>query len=248
MGRSVETGHRRCGTNTGLHWVGGQTRGSCPAGETLSSPPPKADSPPPRPHPFAPGAGRGGGAREPPPYWLWFLFQIFRVEVLTSGRKHSVDRRFRDFQALHKKLKKTMKPPEFPPKRGLNRWPKALDQRRTGLETYLQTLLCSTQLVSQEILDFLNIKHVPSGKPPTNLRELGEVDLQNYRRFCHQVVTFTKDSFAGGFQSAEDLLPNVIMAGVLQGLYLTDPLAEIQPESSCAGGDTHQLTGLGSII
>ncbi|XP_072880805.1 sorting nexin-24-like isoform X2 [Hemitrygon akajei] len=151
------------------------------------------------------------------------LHTVFRVEVVTNGRKHSVDRRHRDFQALHKKLKKTMKPPDFPLKRGLNRGPKALEQRRSGLEVYLQTL-CNNQLISQEILDFLNIKHVPSGKPPRCLR------------FCRQVVTFTKDSF--GLSADTDMLPNMVVVGVLQGLYVTEPLSELWPNPSPADNES----------
>uniref|UniRef100_UPI00398E5ECB sorting nexin-24-like n=1 Tax=Pristiophorus japonicus TaxID=55135 RepID=UPI00398E5ECB len=158
---------------------------------------------------------------------------VFRVEVLTNGRKHSVDRRYRDFQALHKKLKKTTKTPDFPPKRGLNRRPKALEQKRTGLEAYLQGLVCDGQQISREILDFLNIRHVPSGKQTNSLSALDELDLQNYRCFRRQVVSFTKDAFA--HPTAADLLPNVIVAGVLQGLYLPDPDSDTPHEADTAG-------------
>ncbi|XP_059801873.1 sorting nexin-24-like isoform X1 [Hypanus sabinus] len=162
------------------------------------------------------------------------LHTVFRVEVVTNGRKHLVDRRHRDFQALHKKLKKTMKPPDFPLKRGLNRGPKALEQRRSGLEVYLQTL-CNNQLISQEIRDFLNIKHVPSGKPPRCLSALQESELRS-NRFCRQVVTFTKDSF--GLSADTDTLPNMVVVGVLQGLYVTESLSELWPNPSPADNDS----------
>ncbi|XP_078285826.1 sorting nexin-24-like [Rhinoraja longicauda] len=145
------------------------------------------------------------------------LHTVFRIEVLTNGRRHSVDRRYRDFHSLHKKLKKTMKLPDLPLKRGL--WPRALEQRRHGLETYLQTLLCSSTSDCREILDFLNIKHAPPGKPPAGLSDLDGVGLQNYR-FCRQVVAFTRDCFT---HSPAAELPNVVVAGVLQALYPSFP-------------------------
>ncbi|XP_067829546.1 sorting nexin-24-like [Heptranchias perlo] len=169
---------------------------------------------------------------------------VFRVEVLTNGRKHVVDRRYRDFQTLHKKLKKTTKTPDFPPKRGLNRRPKALEQKRTGLEAYLQGLMCDGQQLPREILDFLNIKHVPSRKQ--TLSALDELDLQNYRCFRREVVSFTKDAFA--YPTAADLLPNVIVAGVLQGLYLTDPDLETHHGLDFAGRATLHITGPESIV
>ncbi|XP_078056038.1 sorting nexin-24-like [Mustelus asterias] len=160
------------------------------------------------------------------------IHTVFRVEVLNNGRKHLVERRYRDFQALHKKLKKMTKTPEFPAKRGLNRRPKALEQKRSGLEAYLQGLVFDDQHLSREILDFLNIKHLPAGK---QLSVVEQLDLQNYRCFSHRVVSFSKDAFAHG--NSEDLLPNVTVMGVLQGFYQTDP--EMYDEVSSA--DTVQL-------
>ncbi|XP_078388579.1 sorting nexin-24-like [Cetorhinus maximus] len=169
---------------------------------------------------------------------------VFQIEVLNNGRKHLVERRYRDFQALHKKLKKTTKTPDFPPKRGLNRRPKALEQKRTGLEAYLQGLVCDNQHLSREILDFLNIKHIPAGKQTNTLSILEQLDLQNYRCFCHQVVTFTKDAFA--HPSTTDLLPNVTVMGVLQGLYLSDP--ETQNEVDSAETVRLHIPGPESIV
>ncbi|XP_067871733.1 sorting nexin-24-like [Heterodontus francisci] len=171
---------------------------------------------------------------------------VFRVEVLTNGRKHLVERRYRDFQALHKKLKKMTKTPDFPPKRGLNRRPKALEQKRTGLEAYLQGLVCDGQQLSREILDFLSIKHIPPGKQTNTLSTLDQLDLQNYRCFCHQVVTFAKNAFA--FPDPADLLPNVTVVGVLQGLYLSDPNSESRIEEDCAGAVRLHIPGPESIV
>ncbi|XP_069722583.1 sorting nexin-22 isoform X2 [Phaenicophaeus curvirostris] len=63
---------------------------------------------------------------------------VFRVEVLCNGRRHTVAKRYSEFQALHKRIKKTCKVPDFPPRHVPNWMPKVLEQRRQGLELYLR--------------------------------------------------------------------------------------------------------------
>ncbi|CAH7019889.1 Snx24 [Phodopus roborovskii] len=62
---------------------------------------------------------------------------VFKIEVLMNGRKHFVEKRYSEFHALHKKLKKCIKTPEIPSKHVRNWVPKVLEQRRQGLETKL---------------------------------------------------------------------------------------------------------------
>ncbi|XP_030367319.1 sorting nexin-24 isoform X2 [Strigops habroptila] len=66
------------------------------------------------------------------------FFPVFKIEVLMSGRKHFVEKRYSEFHALHKKLKKFIRTPEIPSKHVRNWVPKVLEQRRQGLELYLQ--------------------------------------------------------------------------------------------------------------
>nr|XP_034816298.2 sorting nexin-24 isoform X2 [Pan paniscus] len=68
-------------------------------------------------------------------------YTVFKIEVLMNGRKHFVEKRYSEFHALHKKLKKCIKTPEIPSKHVRNWVPKVLEQRRQGLETYLQGVL-----------------------------------------------------------------------------------------------------------
>ncbi|XP_037229147.1 sorting nexin-24 [Falco rusticolus] len=65
-------------------------------------------------------------------------YTVFKIEVLMSGRKHFVEKRYSEFHALHKKLKKFIRTPEIPSKHVRNWVPKVLEQRRQGLELYLQ--------------------------------------------------------------------------------------------------------------
>ncbi|XP_042189741.1 sorting nexin-24 isoform X2 [Callorhinchus milii] len=89
-------------------------------------------------------------------------YTVFKIEVLMSGRKHFVEKRYSEFHALHKKLKKSIKTPEMPSKHVRNWVPKVLEQRRQGLEAYLQTILMENEELPKIYLDFLNIRHLPS--------------------------------------------------------------------------------------
>ncbi|KAM9070579.1 sorting nexin-22 isoform X2 [Sarcophilus harrisii] len=96
---------------------------------------------------------------------------VFRVEVLCNGRRHTIHRRYSEFHALHKQIKKSCKVPDFPPKRVPNWRPKVLEQRRQGLEAYIQGVLYLNQEVPKEMLEFLKLRHFPSD-PKTSSMEI----------------------------------------------------------------------------
>ncbi|NWS16557.1 SNX22 protein, partial [Pachyramphus minor] len=83
---------------------------------------------------------------------------VFRVEVLCNGRRHTVTKRYSEFQALHKRIKKTCKVPDFPPRHVPYWMPKALEQRRQGLELYLRGVLYHNKELPQDVLDFLKVR------------------------------------------------------------------------------------------
>uniref|UniRef100_A0A8V0ZM28 Sorting nexin 22 n=1 Tax=Gallus gallus TaxID=9031 RepID=A0A8V0ZM28_CHICK len=136
--------------------------------------------------------------------------QVFLVEVLCNGRRHTVAKRYSEFQALHKRIKKSCKVPDFPPRRVPNWVPKVLEQRRQGLELYIQGVLCHNEELPQDVLDFLKVRrcqqelkdrspavsHPPSQQP---------------------VLGFHSDPYTR--PPAMDALPNAVLSGVLQGLY-----------------------------
>uniref|UniRef100_A0A8C5G4R4 Sorting nexin 22 n=1 Tax=Gouania willdenowi TaxID=441366 RepID=A0A8C5G4R4_GOUWI len=64
--------------------------------------------------------------------------KLFRVEVLFNQRKHFVLRKTREFQTLHRKLRKLIQTPDFPSKRNPHLRTKPLEQRRQELEDYIQ--------------------------------------------------------------------------------------------------------------
>ncbi|NXW64290.1 SNX22 protein, partial [Eurystomus gularis] len=135
---------------------------------------------------------------------------VFQVEVLCGGRRHTVAKRYSDFQALHKRIKKTCKVPDFPLRRVPNWMPKVVEQRRQGLELYLRGLLNHNKDLPQDVLDFLKVRRgqqdlkarsPPSGHPPSQ----------------RPVVGFCADPFTR--PPRHDLLQDTVLRGVLLGLY-----------------------------
>uniref|UniRef100_H3A359 PX domain-containing protein n=1 Tax=Latimeria chalumnae TaxID=7897 RepID=H3A359_LATCH len=86
--------------------------------------------------------------------------QVFKIEVLMSGRKHFVEKRYSEFHAFHKKLKKSIKTPEMPSKHVRNWVPKVLEQRRQGLEAYLQqsALYCEKNYTTS-LIEYKYLRH-----------------------------------------------------------------------------------------
>ncbi|XP_044521292.1 sorting nexin-22 isoform X2 [Gracilinanus agilis] len=144
---------------------------------------------------------------------------VFRVEVLCNGRKHTIYRRYSEFHALHKQIKKSCKVPDFPPKRVPNWRHKVLEQRRQGLEAYIQGVLYLNQEVPKEVLEFLKLRHFPSDSKASDMDSLGKFLPSNSS--AHQphrpVLKFHRDPY---LQSPSlELIPNMVVSGVLQGLY-----------------------------
>uniref|UniRef100_A0A8C6FPQ7 Sorting nexin 22 n=1 Tax=Moschus moschiferus TaxID=68415 RepID=A0A8C6FPQ7_MOSMO len=147
---------------------------------------------------------------------------VFRVEVLCRGRRHIVQRRYSEFHALHKRIKKLYKVPDFPSKRLPNWRTRGLEQRRQGLEAYIQGILYLNQDVPKELLEFLSLRHWPTDpkgwwhcRPP------------------HAFSCLVGPTPSSCFPSVPEPLPNMVVYGVLQGLYGFDAsVAEAQPEAA----------------
>ncbi|XP_056428612.1 sorting nexin-22 isoform X3 [Hyla sarda] len=157
---------------------------------------------------------------EYPRKFVGIQHQVFKLDVLCNGRRHTLDRRYSEFHTLHKLLKKTCKVPDFPPKRVPNWMSKVQEQRRQGLEAYIQGVLWFNQEVPKELLDFLKVKHFPQGKKNCSLDRLladitpGETSSQ----LAHKaVVGFYKDLYI--FPPDTAILEDIVLQGVIQGLY-----------------------------
>ncbi|NWW32848.1 SNX22 protein, partial [Panurus biarmicus] len=120
---------------------------------------------------------------------------------------HTVTKRYSEFQALHKWIKKTCKVPDFP-SHVPNWMPKAL-AGPGGLPAALQGLLYHNEELPKDILDFLKVQQCQQ-----NLKASSPLLLPSQR----PVVGFCSDPYVQ--PHCTDLLPNTILSGVLQGLYL----------------------------
>lgn len=144
-------------------------------------------------------------------------YVVYCVEVTVSGVCHRLERRYRTFHALHKKVKRMLgnqAPSGFPPKRlrGLN--PKLLELRRAGLERYLQDLVRIPALSSQ-LLSFLEVPAAPVSPAASNASV--DSDEQEFKPLHQPVMGFPKDPYLD--TSSSDSLPDIVMQGVMTGLF-----------------------------
>ncbi|XP_026855982.1 sorting nexin-22 isoform X2 [Electrophorus electricus] len=158
------------------------------------------------------------------------LRKLFRMEILFNGRKHFVLRKQTEFQMLHRKLKKMLQPPDFPSKRNQHLRTKPLEQRRQELEDYIQVILYQNEVVPQELLDFLQVKHFHSANKICSFHEekLTDGQAQGYScQLLHQkVVGFSCDPY---LLASDSDLPDMVVAGVLQGIYPRDTKVRFMP-------------------
>ncbi|XP_057592601.1 sorting nexin-24 isoform X1 [Hippopotamus amphibius kiboko] len=156
-------------------------------------------------------------------------YTVFKIEVLMNGRKHFVEKRYSEFHALHKKLKKCIKTPEIPSKHVRNWVPKVLEQRRQGLETYLQAVILENEELPKLFLDFLNVRHLPSLPKAESCGSFDETESEESSKLSHQpVLMFLRDPYV--LPAASDF-PNVVIEGVLHGIFYP----HLQPRSSTSG-------------
>uniref|UniRef100_A0A8C3VNL3 Sorting nexin 22 n=1 Tax=Catagonus wagneri TaxID=51154 RepID=A0A8C3VNL3_9CETA len=167
---------------------------------------------------------------------------VFRVEVLCRGRRHTVQRRYSEFHALHKRIKKLYRVPDFPSKRLPNWRTRGLEQRRQGLEAYIQGILYLNQDVPEELLEFLNVRHFPTDPKANSWGTLGQFLPGNHSsQLCHRpVIGFCVDPYV--CVPTPEPLPDVVVGGVLQGLYgFSTSTAKTQPEAACHPAPVPQM-------
>uniref|UniRef100_F6TTI7 Sorting nexin-2 n=1 Tax=Xenopus tropicalis TaxID=8364 RepID=F6TTI7_XENTR len=144
--------------------------------------------------------------------------EVFRIEVLVNGRRHFVEKRYSEFHALHKKLKKSIKTPEIPSKHVRNWVPKVLEQRRQGLEAYLQAVIFENEELPKIFLDFLNVRHLPSLPKAESCGSIDDLESDEPSKLSHQpVLLFLRDPYI--LPAANDNAANVVIEGVLHGLF-----------------------------
>ncbi|XP_005112274.2 sorting nexin-24 [Aplysia californica] len=138
------------------------------------------------------------------------MYTVFLVDVWLSGHHQVIEKRYSEFEELHKQLKKIMKTPEFPPKKVLKWNTKVLEQRRVGLDAFFQGVL----------------EHEPTPSIVHTFLETDALDAsmdfenEEEQKTTHQpVVTLDADVFLRNLKT--NCLPNIIEEGVKMGLYST---------------------------
>uniref|UniRef100_A0A2R5LGM4 Putative sorting nexin-24 n=1 Tax=Ornithodoros turicata TaxID=34597 RepID=A0A2R5LGM4_9ACAR len=147
-------------------------------------------------------------------------YVVYSVEVNVSGVCHKLERRYRTFHTLHKNVRRLLgnrAPSGFPPKRIRNLSPKLLEQRRAGLERYLQGLLRIPSL-SNQVLSFLEL-------PAAQMSPIGsnasiDSDEQEFRPVHQPLLSFLPDPYPDTWST--DTLPDIVTKGVLKGLFGSD--------------------------
>lgn len=131
-------------------------------------------------------------------------------------------------------IKKLYKVPDFPSKRLPNWRTRGLEQRRQGLEAYIQGVLYMNQDVPKELLEFLSLRHFPTDPKASSWGSLGEfLPSDRSSHLQHRpVISFCMDPYVCA--PSQERLPNVVVNGVLQSLYgfSTCP-SQAQPEAPC---------------
>ncbi|NXJ13956.1 SNX24 protein, partial [Odontophorus gujanensis] len=114
-------------------------------------------------------------------------------------------------------LKKCIRTPEIPSKHVRNWVPKVLEQRRQGLELYLQTVILENEELPKIFLDFLNVRHVPTlPKAESCGTDISVLHLSS--KLSHQpVLLFLRDPYV--LPKANDDFPNVVIEGILHGIF-----------------------------
>ncbi|XP_029807457.1 sorting nexin-22 isoform X2 [Suricata suricatta] len=120
-------------------------------------------------------------------------------------------------------IKKLYKVPDFPSKRLPNWRTRGLEQRRQGLEAYIQGVLYLNQDVPKELLEFLCLRHFSTDP------KAGSWGSQLHHR---PVISFCMDPYI--CIPSPEPLSNMVVNGVLQGLYgFSTSSAKAQPEAPC---------------
>ncbi|XP_047364945.1 sorting nexin-24-like isoform X2 [Vespa velutina] len=149
------------------------------------------------------------------PYYVYCV-ELFETD---SGIRYFSERRYSEFSALHRTLKKnSTNIAPFPPKRVRNSQPKVLEQRREALEVYIQKML-KLPVAKQQVLNFLGIEGRSSGvtekRGQKQINDLGHIHPSSLGH--HPVLTFHRDPYIHVNKNTS--LPDIVTNGVLLGLY-----------------------------
>ncbi|XP_071844481.1 sorting nexin-24-like [Apostichopus japonicus] len=149
-------------------------------------------------------------------------YTAYQIHVKVAGKTHIVEKRYREFHTFHKKLRKTMDIPDFPPKKVLQLSAKGIEHRRQGLENYFNSIISSGS-IPKSFLTFLRVKNLKKSASFDSIDELG---TDSGSASSHQpILVFKSDPYLHPPVGKQDIL----VEGVLHGLYDHYP---VEPETS----------------
>ncbi|XP_048737075.2 sorting nexin-24-like [Ostrea edulis] len=140
-------------------------------------------------------------------------YTVFTIEVciIATGKTTSIQKRYSEFEMLHKQLKKQMKTPEFPPKKVLKFSNKVLEHRRLALQTYIQGVVLLDK-IPKALFHFLDVEQYIYGSQES----LDQIDSSN--KTTHQpVIAFAPEAYLQ--DSNRNGSWDIVNAGVLAALY-----------------------------
>ncbi|TRY67424.1 hypothetical protein TCAL_03434 [Tigriopus californicus] len=132
-------------------------------------------------------------------------YYVYQIEVSIYGTYSRLDKRYSQFLSLHQELRHSYRTPEFPPKKLRNTSHKVLEQRRSGLENYIQYFVRMNP-VPQVLLNFLDVP-----------REKLTSTLPDEKPSHQQVAGFLKDPFL--IPSSGDRLPDIVSEATMEFFY-----------------------------
>eukprot|EP00794_Sanderia_malayensis_P009741 gene9741-10737_t len=148
----------------------------------------------------------------------------FNVQFVYNGTVRTLEKRFKEFLDLHKRLQKTVTlRADFPPKTVLLKDDKFLNKRRQGLENYLQAVIHEgTEELPLEVYHFFDIDPYVQQEDDDDADSTDGGQFQ--RPICtHQpVVAFDEALFLE--LSAKEILEekrlnDIVLQGSLDGFY-----------------------------
>eukprot|EP00112_Aurelia_sp_Birch-Aquarium-sp1_P005017 Seg1569.7 transcript_id=Seg1569.7/GoldUCD/mRNA.D3Y31 product="Sorting nexin-24" protein_id=Seg1569.7/GoldUCD/D3Y31 len=152
-------------------------------------------------------------------------FITYQIQIVYNGTITTLEKRYKAFNDLHKRLQKTVSlRADFPPKRVLNKDQKFLENRRQGLENYLQALIHEgSEELPVEVYDFFEVSPLVQTNNIDDTDSLdGEMIMQKPISNHQPVISFDKNLYlelTPQERTEEQQLPDIVLQGSLDGFY-----------------------------
>ena len=139
-------------------------------------------------------------------------YTVYCIEVFNGTQRHIVEKRYREFNKLRKKLNKVIKPhPKFPPKKMAKNVKHVIKVRQRKLERYLNAIaqVDNTELLT-EFFRFLDV--IPIPLYGANNEIVGDVTTVRWDKLPPIAQPCVE-------LNSQEILPDNVTDGVLSALY-----------------------------